>query len=73
MEYTEKYLKSIFWIFGVWDDYLNDDMKNDLRELVDKIYDDWSKEKKVRKPYTKEEIEEAEDELYDYLNHYWWA
>lgn len=40
-EYVDQYVKSIFWIFGVWDDYLNDDMKNDLRELVDKIYEDW--------------------------------
>lgn len=40
-EYVDQYVKSIFWIFGVWDDYLNDDMKNDLKELVDKIYEDW--------------------------------
>lgn len=24
MEYIEKYLKSIYWIFGVWDEYMND-------------------------------------------------
>lgn len=40
-EYVDQYVKSIFWIFGVWEDYLNDDMKNDLKELVDKIYEDW--------------------------------
>ncbi len=41
MEYKEKYLKSIFWIFGVWEDYLNGDMKDDLKELINKIYEDW--------------------------------
>lgn len=41
LDYTDQYLKSTFWIFGVWDDYLNDDMKKELKELIDCIYEDW--------------------------------
>jgi len=41
MEYTEKYIKSIFWIFGVWEYYLNDNMKEELNKLIEKIYRDW--------------------------------
>lgn len=41
ISYEQKKIDTIFWIFGVWDDYLNDDMKKELKELIDCIYEDW--------------------------------
>lgn len=39
-EYIEKYKNIFYWVFWVWEDYLNKDMVDSLKETIDKIYAD---------------------------------
>lgn len=40
ISYEQKKIDTIFWIFGVWDDYINDDLIQDLINEINKIYED---------------------------------
>lgn len=40
ISYEQKKIDTIFWIFGVWDDYINDDLIQDLINEINKIYKD---------------------------------
>lgn len=38
--YEQRYITQIFWVMWVWQDYLNEDMKTDLVNIINKIYED---------------------------------
>lgn len=45
----EEQKQTFFWVFGVWDDWLNEDMTERLEQVINKIYEDgftdWLNEK----------------------------
>lgn len=39
-EYVEKYKNIFYWVFWVWEDYLNSNMVDELEKTINKIYED---------------------------------